>query len=149
MTCHRPPLLEKPPGKWECCNCSSDSGPPRSLPTSNGMSTMNNSQTMIQPQQTNKTVKERDDETARFVFTLIYTYLGLLGNILIKTIVAGGILPHTAGNFDEGITPRKFLMWEMRENVCFCGCTITSKANINIFGNVFSIYVLNCRAFDH
>ena len=68
MACHRPPVLEKPPGKWECSNCS-DSGPPRSLPISNGISTMNNSQTMIQPQQTNKTVKERDDETARYVLT--------------------------------------------------------------------------------
>ena len=76
MACHRPPLVEKPPGKWECCNC--ESGPTANgfkgpEPTSNNASVINSTQA--------KTVKEREEETARFLPILpphLHPHTGLL-----------------------------------------------------------------------
>jgi len=41
MACHRPPLLEKPPGKWECGQCCNSQEPPKnnSAVTSNHLPT--------------------------------------------------------------------------------------------------------------
>ena len=69
MQCHRPPLMEKPPGKWECCNC--DLGPP---PGSNNGISSHNTKTPLP-----KTAK--DDETARFLPILpphLHPHTGLL-----------------------------------------------------------------------